>query len=115
MNIPLTAKTKADISAIRTDLKRHMLAQPIAGEAAKRALHNILKNADNLLAAIERAAACLDRSTLVEQSPLLNPIGIPSNKRSHYPPPGALRDRSTDFLRDPVMLVKIFQVPDHGW
>ncbi len=53
MNIPLTPKTKADISAIRADLKRHMLAQPIAGEAAKRALHNILKNADNLLAAIE--------------------------------------------------------------
>lgn len=53
MNIPLTPKTKADISAIRADLKRHMLAQPIAGEAAERALHNILKNADNLLAAIE--------------------------------------------------------------
>jgi hypothetical protein len=53
MNIPLTAQNKADIAAIRADLKRHMGLQPIAGKAAERTLHNILKNADNLLAAIE--------------------------------------------------------------
>jgi hypothetical protein len=53
MNILLTLQNKIDITAIRADLKRHMLAQPIAGEAAERVLHNILKNADNLLAAIE--------------------------------------------------------------
>ncbi len=53
MNILLTPQNKIDITAIRADLKRHMLAPPIAGEAAERVLQNILKNADNLLAAIE--------------------------------------------------------------
>jgi hypothetical protein len=53
MNILLTPQNKIDITAIRADLKRHMDSQAIAGEAAERALHNILKNADNLLAVIE--------------------------------------------------------------